>query len=69
LKENFGLGLKDSIVRTQFEDQIGEDEVPETLRQAPTDKNDLIFLIHFQSLEADDGIGEEMKSPYLMYFF
>jgi hypothetical protein len=69
LKENFGLGLKEGIEGTQFEDQIGDDEVLETLRQAPANINCLIFWIPFQSHEANDGIGEEMKSPYLIYLF
>jgi hypothetical protein len=67
LRENFGLGLKDGIVRTQFEDQIGADENLETFRRAPAKISGLIFWIPFQSQEAEEKTGEDKKSPYLIY--
>jgi hypothetical protein len=69
LRGNFGLGLKDGIKGTQFEDHIGAMEVLETFRQAPADINGLIFWIPFQSQEAEDKIGEDKKSTYLIYLF
>jgi hypothetical protein len=69
LRGNFVPGLKDGIVRTQFEDQIGAEVVRETFRQALVDINGLIFWIPFQSQEAEDEIGEDKKSPYLIYLF
>jgi hypothetical protein len=43
LRGNFGPSLKEGIVGTQFEDQIGVEEVLETFRHAPTDIKCLIF--------------------------
>jgi hypothetical protein len=41
----------------------------QTLRQAPVDINGLIFWMPFHSQEAEDEIGEDKKSPYLIYLF
>jgi hypothetical protein len=69
LRGNFGSSLKDGIVGTQFKDQIEVEEVLETFRLALADINGLIFKILFQSQEVEVEIGEEMKSPYLIYLF
>jgi hypothetical protein len=66
---NFGPGLKDGIVGTQFEDQIGADENLETFRHAPAKSIGLIFWIPFQSQEAEDETGEDKKFSYLIYLF
>jgi hypothetical protein len=62
-------GLKDGIVGTQFDDQIGADENLETFRHAPAKSMGLIFWIPFQSQEAEEGTHEDKKSPYLIYLF
>ena len=69
MRGDFGPGLKDGIVGTQFEDQIRAKEVLETFRQALYDIIDLIFWIPFQSQEAEDEIEEDMKSQYLINLF
>jgi hypothetical protein len=68
LEENFGIGLKEGIEGTQFEDHIGEDDVLETLSLAPTEIKGLIFWIPFQSHDAEVELGKERKFSYLMYF-
>jgi hypothetical protein len=67
LRGNFGPGLKEGIEGTQFEDQIGAAEFLETLRQASTKRNGLIFWIPFHNHETEEEIGEDKKSPYLIY--
>ena len=69
LKGNFGEGLKDEMDGTQLEDHTKDDELLKALRHAPAEIKGFIFWFPFHNHEVEAGFGQEIKFPYLIYFF